>query len=144
MDEAWNVAAKVKQCVHLHRRFGRTKMRPRKHRQAQIDRRRVQSIHGAGKVRSQAVAGVKASGLSDQPVCKLCVDPPVARFVSVRQGGAANRFTKARVIEFSCLRQEAYFDVTQALSVGQLGECHDPVLFGTGQRAEPDDRRHNG
>ena len=137
MDEAWNVATQVEQCVHLHRGFGRAKVCPRKHRQAQIDCRRVQSIDGAGQVRSHAVVGVEPSGLSDQPVCKLGVDPPVASLVGIRQGRAADRFAKAQVIELGCLRRETHFDITQALSVGQLGERHDPVLFGTGQGSDP-------
>ena len=83
VDEAWDVATQVKQRVHLHRGFGRAKVRPRKHRQAQIDRRRVQGIDGAGKLQSQIVAGVEPSGLRDQPVCELCVDSPVARFVGI-------------------------------------------------------------
>ena len=36
-----------------------------------------------------------------RPVSKLRVDPPVARFIGIRQGGAANRFAKARVIELA-------------------------------------------
>ena len=43
-DEARDVAAQIEQRVHLHRCFGRTKMRPREHRQAQIDGRRVQTV----------------------------------------------------------------------------------------------------
>src|SRR5262245_36218042 len=133
MDEARDVATQVEQCVYLYRGFGRAKVRPRKHRQAQTNRRRVQSIDGVDQLRSQAVAGIEPSGLRDQPVGKLRVDPPVARFVGIRQGGAANWFAKPRMIELGGLRREAYFDVAQALTVGQLGECDDPVLFSTGQ-----------
>ena len=40
IDEAWDVAAQIEQRVHLHGGFGGPEMRPRKHRQAQIDGRR--------------------------------------------------------------------------------------------------------
>src|SRR5215471_13754818 len=44
MDKAWYVAPQVKQSMHLHRGFRRTKARPWKHRQTQINGRRVESV----------------------------------------------------------------------------------------------------
>ena len=58
VDEAWNIAAQVKQRVHLHRGFGRTEMCPWKHRQTQIYGGRVECIDGAGQIDVQIIIGV--------------------------------------------------------------------------------------
>ena len=44
VDETRDAPAQIKQGVHLHRRLGGAKVRPRKQRQAQIDGDRVQSM----------------------------------------------------------------------------------------------------
>src|ERR1051326_2453900 len=44
LNEARDAAAQIEQGVHLHFRLGRTKVRPRKQRQAQIDGGRVESV----------------------------------------------------------------------------------------------------
>ena len=109
-------------------------MRPWEHRQAQIDGRRIQRIDGVGKVHVQIVAGIEPSGLSNQPLGKLGVDPPVAGLVGVRQCGAANRPTETHVVELGRLRRETCLDVAQALSVGDLGKRHHLILCGARQR----------
>ena len=75
VDKAWNVAAQVEECVHLHRCLGRPEMGPWKHRETQIDGRRVERINSAGQIHIQIVAGIQPLGLRDQPLGKLCVDP---------------------------------------------------------------------
>lgn len=37
MDEAWDIASQIKQCMELDGGFGGTKERPGKHREAEID-----------------------------------------------------------------------------------------------------------
>ena len=91
VDEAWNVATQIEQRVHLHCCLGRPKARPRKHRQTQIDGRRVERIHSAGQIHVQIVGGIQPPSLRDQALAKFGVDPPIAGFVSVGQRGAANR-----------------------------------------------------
>ena len=46
VDEGRDVAAQIEQRVQFDRRLGRAKWRPRKHRQAQIDGRRVERVDG--------------------------------------------------------------------------------------------------
>ena len=65
MDEAGDVATQIEQRVHLHRRFGGAKLRPRKHRQAQIDGGRIQRIRVCS---SSTPNGrrVQLAGMNDQ------------------------------------------------------------------------------
>jgi len=137
VDEGWNAAPQVEQGMHLHRRLGRAEMRPGKDRQAQVDGRRVERVHGFVKIEPQAVADVEPSGLSDQPLSEVGMDAPVACLVGVRQRRAPHGLAKAHVVELGGLRREAGLDVAQALAIGELGERHRPVLLGAGQRADP-------
>jgi hypothetical protein len=49
-------------------------VRPRKHRQAQVDGRRVQRIHRVCQVQPQVLLRVKLPRLSNQTLCKVGVD----------------------------------------------------------------------
>ena len=137
VDEARDVAAQIEQRVHLHRRLGGTKMRPRKHRQAQIDGGRVERVDGVGQLQAQAFVGIKLPRLGNQPLGELRVDAPIAGFVGIGQRRSPDRLAKAHVVELRGLRRQAGLDVAQALSIGQLGERHRPVLLGTAQRSHP-------
>jgi hypothetical protein len=58
MNEAWNGPTQIEQGGHLHRCLGGAERCPRKHRQTQVDSRRVQGIDGVGQFQSQAFVGV--------------------------------------------------------------------------------------
>ena len=58
MDKAGDRTAQIEQRVHLHGRFGRTKIGPRKQRQAQIDRRAIESINRIGEIEPDIIADV--------------------------------------------------------------------------------------
>jgi hypothetical protein len=58
MDKAGDWTAQIEQRVHLHGRFGRTKIGPRKQRQAQIDRRAIESINRIGEIEPDIIADV--------------------------------------------------------------------------------------
>ncbi len=135
MDKAWDVAAQIKQGVHFDCRLGRAKVRPWKHRQAQIDGGRIQGVSRICQIESKILTGIKFSGLSNQTLGKVSIDAPVARLVGVGQGRASNRLPKTHVIELGTLSRQTNFDVPQALAPGQLGECHCPELLCACQRA---------
>jgi len=90
--------AEIEQRVQLHGRLGGEKLRPREHRQAQIDGGRVQSIDGGVQVQAQVFADVKLSCLGNEPLRQLGVDPPVARLVGIGQCRAPDRVAKAHVV----------------------------------------------
>ena len=66
MDKAGDVASQVEQRVHLHRRLGRAKQRPREERQTQIDGRRVQRVGRILQLDTKIVADIELSRLRDQ------------------------------------------------------------------------------
>ena len=94
VDEARDRATQIEQRMHLYGGLGRAEKRPRKNRQAQIDRGRSERIDRFGEFHSKALDRVQPSGLTDQHLCEGGVDAPVAGFVGVRQRRAPNRFVK--------------------------------------------------
>jgi len=137
MDKAGNAALQVEQRMHLHRRLSGAKVRPRKHRKAQVDGGRVECIDCVGQIEPQVLAEIQLAGLNDQASGKCLPDTPVARFVGVRQRRSGHRFAKSHVVQLCRLGQQAGFDIPQALSVGQLREGHGSELLGAGQRPHP-------
>ena len=133
VDEARDVAPEIEQGVHFHRRLGRPEMRPRKDRQAEINGRRVERVDGVGQFQPKVVAGIKPSGLGNQPLSKLRVDPPVAAFVGIGQCRSPDGFPETHRVQLRGLGREADLDVAKALPIGKLGEGHGSILLGAGQ-----------
>ena len=99
VDRAWNIAARIEQCVHLHGRVRGTKMSPGKYRQAKIDGCRIQGANGVLQLFAQTFIRVQPPCLTDQALRELRIDAPVAGFVGVGQGRTVNPLAKAHVVE---------------------------------------------
>ena len=137
MDECGDRSPQIEQRVQLHGRFGGAKRRPREHRQAQIDGRSIEGIHGIGQFHAEALVDVERTGLDDQPLSQLEVDAPVARFVGISQRRASDRRADAHVVKLAGLSRQTHFDIAQAFAVGQLREGHDAKLLGATKAARP-------
>src|SRR6201987_4961971 len=79
--------------------LGGTERGPREDRQAQIDGGRIERIDCFRQFHSEALRGIELSGLADQHLSEVGVDPPVAGFVRIGQRRAPNRVAKPHVIE---------------------------------------------
>lgn len=122
VDKARNIAAQIWQRMHLDGRFGGSERCPRKHRQAQIDRRGVERIDGLGQIHTEESLGIQAPCDTDQALRKVGVDTPVARRIGIGQGVARNVVADPQVIEPAPLRTQAGLNVAQGLPIGQLRE----------------------
>jgi len=71
--------------VHFDRRLGRTKIRPRKQRKAQIDRRAVERVHSVGEINPEVLRRIKFARAADQNGGEVGPHAPVAQFVRVGQ-----------------------------------------------------------
>jgi hypothetical protein len=112
-------------------------MRPRKERQTQVDRRRIERIDCVGEIETQILVDVQPPRLGDQSLGQLRVNAPIARLVGIGQRRTPHRIAEAHGIEFRDLHRQAGFDVAQALPVGQLSERHGSIMLGTRQRPHP-------
>ena len=136
VNEAGDAPAQIQQRMHLHRRLGRSEMRPWKHRQTQVDGSRVQRVHHIAQIQPQVFLGVKHSGLSDQPLGEFLVDTPVAPLVGIGQRRTGYGVADAHVIELGRLRRQAGFDVAQTLAIGELSKSQNAEVFGARQGSD--------
>ena len=120
--------AQVDQRVQLDRRLGRTKRRPRKQRQAQIDRGGIERVDRFLEVHPEGLVEIEPARNTNQVLREFCVDAPVARFVRVGERTARHRSANPQVIELGRLRTQARFDVAQALAIRELREGHAAQL----------------
>jgi hypothetical protein len=127
----------IEQRVQLHGRLGGAKRRPREHRQAQIDGRGIEGIHGIGQFYAEVLVDVERASLGDQPLSQLEVNAPVARLVSIGQRRASDRRTDSHVVKLAGLSRQTHFDIAQALAVGQLREGHDAKLLRATEATRP-------
>ncbi len=128
-DHSGNGAAKIEQGVQFDGRFAPAELSPRKQRQAQIDGGGIERVDGLIEFDAQRLLAVKAAGRCDQHLGEVGVDSPVARLIGMGQGVARNGAANAQVIKFGALGSQTRFDVSETLSISQLGKRHGEKLL---------------
>lgn len=123
----------VEQRMQLDGRLGQPKRRPWKHRQAQIDRGRIQGIDRLFDFDAKRVVHVKRARNPDQAMREVGIDAPVPYRIGMGQRVARHRAAKAQMVELGGLTAQTGFDVAQTLAIGQLCERHAQKLVETGK-----------
>ena len=129
VNEGWNVAAQVKQRMHLDGSFCLAKVCPWKDAQTQVDGRGVECIGRLLQLHRKTVAGVKFSGDLNKAYRKIRVDAAVTLFVGIGQRALGDIASYAQVIELGLMGAQASFDVAKTLAVSQLSEGHAEKLI---------------
>jgi hypothetical protein len=119
MAKTRDIAAQIQQRVQLDGRFGRSKRRPRRRRETQIDGGRVERVDGLGQCHAEGFLGIRALRDTDQPLSEVGADTPIAARVGIGQSVARDVAAEPQVVELAVLTQ-ARLDVAQAFPVGQL------------------------
>lgn len=128
-DHSGNGAAKVQQGVQFDGRFAPAELSPRKQRQAQVDRGGIERVDGLIEFDAQRLLAVKAAGRLDQHLGEVGVDSPVAHLIGMGQSVAGDLTADAHVIKFGGLGSQTRFDVSETLSISQLGKRHGEKLL---------------
>jgi hypothetical protein len=123
--------------VQLDGRLGRAKRRPRKQRQAEVDRGGIERIDRFLEVHAEGLVQVEPARDADQVLCKLRIDAPIARLVRVGQRAACHHSPNTQVVELGRMRTKTGFDVAQALPISELCESHTAELVRTAEIANP-------
>src|SRR3984893_1180411 len=97
----------IEKRVHFDRRLGRTKIRPRKQRKAQIDRRAVERVHSVGESDPEVLRRIKFARAADQSGGEVGPHAPVAQFVRVGQRRFRDRSAQSHAIQFRGSRAQA-------------------------------------
>jgi hypothetical protein len=128
VNKARDIAAQIEQCVQFDSRLGRLERCPRKDRQAQIDRRRIERVHRLGQVHAEGFLRIQAACDADQPPGEARVDTPIADRIGIGQSVAGHTAADPQVVELRRLGSKTRLDIPQTLSIGQLREGHAQVL----------------
>lgn len=128
-----DVAAQIQERVQLDGCFGRAKRCPRKHRHAQIDGAGIERVDRLLLIDAKGFRSIKGAGYSNERLCKLGIDVPVAHFVGISQRAARYPGLDPHVVQLARLGSQTRFDVAQALAIGQLGKGHAKILIEAGK-----------
>ena len=129
MNEGWNIAAQVKQRMHLNGSLGGAEACPGKDAQAQVDGRGIECVDRLFQLDSKAVAGVKLSCNLDQAHREIHIDAAVALLVGIGQRTLGDVASYAQMVELGLMSAQTGFDVAQTLAVSQLCESHAQKLI---------------
>ena len=136
VNECGDVAAQVEERVQLDGRLGLPEPRPRKERQAQVDRGGIERVDRVVEIEAVAFLVIQAPRRVDEVLRERGVEPPVPDAVGVGKRVSRHAAADAHVIELARLGTQAGLDVAQARPVGQLGKRHAPVLIAAGERLD--------
>jgi hypothetical protein len=130
-DKRWDIATQVQQGVHLDSGLVLAKPGPREHRKTQVNGRRVERVKIVIQFETDRIFGVKGASHADQIVCEVGKDAPVVLFVSIGQRRPRDLAAKSQMIQLTLHSPQTSFDVSQAFTISELGECHRQILIPT-------------
>ena len=131
VDEGRDVAAQIEQRVHLHGGLCALEVRPREHRQAQVDRRGIECVNRLFEFHIERIVDIQYTSTTNQNLGEVGKDSPIVNLVGVGQGTARNLATNARVIQLRSHRSETRFDIAQTFAKRQLRKCQTQKLIAT-------------
>jgi hypothetical protein len=131
MDKCRDGTSQVEECMEFDGPFPFSKKSPRKKRQAQIDRGRIEGVNRVLEIQSDVLVPVEYPSLGDEDVSEVGINPPVAIFVGMGQVVPRNVAADAHVIEPIFHRSQAGHDIAETFPVGQLGNGQTKKLIET-------------
>lgn len=131
IDKRRDGTPQVEEGMEFDGAFPLSKKGPRKKRQAQIDRRRIEGVNRVLEIQSDVFVAVECPSLGDEDVSEVGVDPPIAPFVGMSQVVPGNAAADAHVIEPIFHRSQAGDDIAETFPVGHLGKGQRKKLIET-------------
>ena len=128
-DKTRDIPSQIDKRVEFDRALSLSELRPREQRQTQIDGRRIERVGCLLQGHAEVVSGIQSSGDTDQDLAKVGINAPVSFFVGVGERASRDLGSDSCMVKFGLHSAETGFDVSQALAVGQLCECHAAKLI---------------
>lgn len=127
--------------------LGSSEVCPRKHREAQVNGRRIDGIDHLLKIESVGVIGIKPASFANENLSECFIDTPVTELVRISQIGSSDIPAYAHRIALRAVSKTS-FDIPQALAECDLRESHCKELVasrhplaGSGHRVAVDATR---
>src|SRR5208283_157262 len=128
-DNGRNISMQIQKRVQFDSAFVFAELGPWKERQAEIDGGGIQSINRLIQVHAKRIVHIKGSGAGDQNLCEVGINSPIPNLVGMGQGIARDFAADTHVVESRLIRPKTGFDISQALSIGELGKGHAKELI---------------
>jgi len=109
--------------------FSSAEFRPRGEIEAKIDGGGIEGVDGLLQIDGEAGVSIEFAGVSDENVCKVGIDSPVAFLVGLGQGVACDGAAKAQVVKLGFDGVQTGFDVAETVSSGELRKGHAEELI---------------
>ena len=127
----------IQKRVQFDRGLGRTKVSPRKEAQAQVDHRGIERVNGLIELQSKRFRGVQPACSTNQTLCPIGVDSPIATLVGVGKSAAPNMASKPHLIKQLGARTQRRLQIAQTLPECELSKCHRKPLVVTSEILDP-------
>ena len=132
-DHGRNVAAQIQKGMEFYCPLSLPEFCPGEKRQAKVDGSRIQSVHRLIQLDAEGIFGVKLSGFCDKDLSEIGINPPIPVLIGMGKGIAGNLPPYAQVIKSGWSCPQTGLNISQAFSVGKLGEGHAEVLVPAGK-----------
>jgi len=114
---AGNAPPNIQKCVQLHRCFSFSESGPGEKGKTQIDRGRIQGVNGLVQFYPDGIVDIEFSGLGNQDLCEIGVNPPIANLIGMGQGVSGDFASNPQMIQLGLSRSETRLDIAQTLSI---------------------------
>lgn len=129
-DKALDRALQVEKRMGFDRTLCSTKRCPRIHRQAQIDRGRIERINRCVQIDAERLVDIKRPRNPNQILSVIGIDLPRTRRIRIGQRFARKRrTTKSHVVQMLGLSAQIDFDLATRLPICQLNKGHRVELI---------------
>ncbi len=128
-----NTSSQVEQGVEFDCRFRLAEVCPGEQGQAQVDSGGIKRIDGLLQIQAEVVRGIELSCLGYQYLGKVGIDAPVPFLIGFGQSASSDAAPNAHMITSGRNGSKTGLDITQAFTIGQLGEGHAEILVPAGE-----------
>ena len=132
-DDRRNIPMQIQEGVEFDCTLAFSEFCPREKSQTQIDGCRIQDIYRLFQFDTERVRGVKCSGFRNEDLSELGINTPIPVLIGIGQSVAGDLPSDPQMIKSGLRGPKAGFDISQTLSVGELGERHTEKLVPAGE-----------
>ena len=119
--------------MELNGSFASAELSPREEIQTKIDRRGIEGVDGLIQVDGEAIVRIEFACIGNEDVREIGINAPVAILIGFGQSIASDYAAKAQMVKFGFDGVQTGFNITEAVSVGELSKSHTEELIEAGE-----------
>lgn len=128
-----DASPQIKQGMQFDCRLRLAEVCPGEQGQAQIDGGGIKCIDSLLQLQAEVIPGIELSCLGYQDLSEIGIDAPVPFLICFGQGASSDTAPNTHMVASGGDRSQTGFDISQAFTIGQLGEGHAEILIPAGE-----------